>query len=340
MTPPSSRHLGELTVSAQGLGCMNMAGHYSGVYSPSVAAASIATIRRALDLGVTFLDTADVYAAGESERLVGQAVVARRDEFTIATKGGLIFDRSDHEGTTAPLGDRRSVDGRPDYLKRACEASLRRLGCDTIDLYYLHRASDTVPIEESVGAMAELVDEGKVRHLGLSEVSAESLRRAAEVHPIAALQTEWSLFTLDIELEMAAVCRELNVGIVPYSPLGKGLLTGGLRSVEDLPATDSRRLHPRFHEENLAANLAIAAKVAELAAEKGVTPAQLALAWVQQQGHDVVPIPGASRPERVEENAAALSIELSADDLARLDSVAPIGVAAGERSVDMKSINR
>jgi aryl-alcohol dehydrogenase-like predicted oxidoreductase len=334
------RHLGDLVVSAQGLGCMNLAGHWTGGYTDAVADASVALVGTAFELGVTFLDTADNYADGESERLVGRAIASHRHEFTIATKGGLRLDRSTDGGATAPVAYRRSVDGRPEYLKRACEASLRRLGTDVIDLYYLHRASDIVPIEDSVGAMAELVADGKVKHLGLSEVSPDTLRRAVAVHPIAALQTEWSLFTRDIEAEILAACRDLHVGIVPYSPLGKGVLAGTVRSVDDLAETDGRRLHPRFQPGNLSANLAIVDRVAELAARKHVTPAQLALAWVQHQGHDVVPIPGASRPERVQENAGALDVKLTSLDLEFLAAVAPVGATAGVRSFDMKSINR
>ncbi|HJQ46472.1 MAG TPA: aldo/keto reductase [Amycolatopsis sp.] len=336
----TKRHLGDLVVSAQGLGCMNMAGHYTGVYDAAVAGTSITTIRRAHELGVTFLDTADVYADGESERIVGRAIAPIRDEVVIATKGGLVFDRLPADKYTAPLGDRRRVDATPEHLNAACDGSLERLGVDVIDLYYLHRASDTVPIEESVGAMAWLVEAGKVRYLGLSEVSAETLRRAVRVHPIAALQNEWSLFTREVEDELLATCRELGVGLVPYSPLGKGILTGAIQRVDDLAASDSRRLHPRFSDENLAANLELAARVRVMAEEKGVTPTQLALAWLHAQGEDVVPIPGASRPERVEENAAALAATLSPADRDALSNAIPAIAVAGARSVDMKSLNR
>jgi aryl-alcohol dehydrogenase-like predicted oxidoreductase len=313
-----TRTLGQgLRVSALGLGCMGM----SQSYGPADRDESIATIHRALDLGVTFLDTSDVYGSGHNEELVGEAIAARRDEVQLATKFSL---------THTPEG--MKIDGRPENVRACAEASLRRLGVDVIDLYYQHRVDPTVPIEDTVGAMAELVAQGTVRHLGLSEASAASLRRAAAVHPIAALQSEWSLWTRDLETSgVVGVARELGVGIVPFSPLGRGFLTGAITSPADFGDDDFRRNHPRFQGEAFAANLRLVDAVRELAAEKGATAGQLALAWVLAQGDDVVPIPGTKRPAYLEENAGAADIELTADDLARLAAIAPPGAAEGSR---------
>jgi len=323
----ASRNLGPLAVSAQGLGCMGM----SQSYGPGDDDESVATIHRALDLGVTFLDTADAYGPHENERLVGRAIAGRRDEVVVATKFGLVRD------IDAPDG--RSVDGRPAYVAEACDGSLRRLSVDHIDLYYLHRVDPQTPIEETVGAMAELVAAGKVRHLGLSECAAATLRRAAGVHPIAAVQSEWSLWSRDIEDEVVPACRELGVGIVPFSPLGRGFLTGLITSPDGFGPDDFRRSLPRFQGENFQRNLDLLAKVRELAAARGVTAGQLALAWVQAQGADVVPIPGTKRRTYLEENVAALDIELTADDLVAIDAVAPRDVAAGARYADMRFVN-
>ncbi|MGV9614614.1 aldo/keto reductase [Nocardia xishanensis] len=317
MTDISTRHLGELVVSAQGLGCMGM----SHAYGASDDAQSIATLHRALDLGVTLLDTADFYGAGHNEELIGRAIAGRRDEVVLATKFGFVNR----------LGEATSIRGDAEYVRQACEASLRRLGVDHIDLYYQHRVDPRVPIEETVGAMAELVRAGKVRHLGLSEAGVQTIRRAHAVHPIAALQSEWSLWTRDLEVEIAPVCRELGIGIVPFSPLGRGFLTGRYSSVDGLSKTDMRRTQPRFADGNLEQNLAIVAKLNELAAAKGVTAGQLALAWVQHRGDDVVPIPGTRRQQYLEENLAALSIELTADDLAAIEAAAPPDEVAGTR---------
>ncbi|MEU2255782.1 aldo/keto reductase [Nocardia xishanensis] len=317
MTDISTRHLGELAVSAQGLGCMGM----SHAYGASDDAQSIATLHRALDLGVTLLDTADFYGAGHNEELIGRAIAGRRDEVVLATKFGFVNR----------LGEATSIRGDAEYVRQACDASLRRLGIDHIDLYYQHRVDPRVPIEETVGAMADLVRAGKVRHLGLSEAGVQTIRRAHAVHPIAALQSEWSLWTRDLEVEIAAVCRELGIGIVPFSPLGRGFLTGRYSSVDGLAKTDMRRSQPRFADGNLEQNLAIVAKLNELAAAKGVTAGQLALAWVQHRGDDVVPIPGTRRQQYLEENLAALSIELTAEDLAAIEAAAPRDEVAGTR---------
>src|SRR5437763_3111979 len=287
MTNIPTRHLGELAVSAQGLGCMGM----SHGYGESDDAQSIATINRALDLGVTLLDTSDFYGAGHNEELIGRAVAGRRDEAVLATKFGF----------ANRLGEPTRIRGDAAYVREACDASLRRLGVDHIDLYYQHRVDPDVPIEETVGAMAELVAAGKVRHLGLSEAGAETIRRAHAVHPIAALQSEWSLWTRDLEQEIAPVCRELGIGLVPFSPLRRGFLTGRYTSVEGLPESDVRRTQPRFADGNLERNLAIVDKLDELAAAKGVSAGQLALAWVQHRGDDVVPIPGTRRQKYLEE---------------------------------------
>jgi aryl-alcohol dehydrogenase-like predicted oxidoreductase len=300
-------------------------------YGSSDEQKAIATIRRALDLGVTFLDTADVYGPHTNEELVGRAIRGRRDEVVLATKFGIV--RTDDPAY-------RGFDGRPEYVRASCEDSLRRLGVETIDLYYQHRVDPSVPIEETVGAMAELIREGKVRHLGLSEAGAETIRRAHAAHPISALQSEYSLWTRDPEAEVLPTVRELEIGFVAYSPLGRGFLTGRLRSLSDLEENDFRRTIPRFQGDNFARNLELVERVRELAERKSVTPGQLALAWVLAQGEDVVPIPGTKHMAHLEENAAASRIELSKDELAWIDQVAPRGVAAGERYADMSSVNR
>ncbi|MBF6164016.1 aldo/keto reductase [Streptomyces gardneri] len=312
-----TRQLGELAVSAQGLGCMGM----SHAYGAADDAQSIATLHHALDLGVTLLDTADFYGAGHNEELIGRAIAERRDDVVLATKFGF----------ANRLGEPTRIRGDAAYVRQACDASLRRLGVDHIDLYYLHRVDPQVPIEETVAAMAELVQAGKVRHLGLSEAGAQTIRRAHAVHPIAALQSEWSLWTRDLEAEILPVCRELGIGVVPFSPLGRGFLTGRYNSVEGLAETDVRRSQPRFAEGNLERNLAIVAKLNELAAAKGVTAGQLALAWVQHRGEDVVPIPGTRRQRNLEENLAALTVELSSEDLAAIEAAAPPEQVAGTR---------
>jgi aryl-alcohol dehydrogenase-like predicted oxidoreductase len=314
-----------LAVSRQGLGCMGM----SEFYGQSDDAESIATIHRALDLGVTLLDTADIYGPFTNESLVGRAIAGRHEQVVLATKFGIVRDPDNPRA--------RGVNGTPEYVKRACESSLRRLGIDHIDLYYQHRVDPATPIEETVGAMSELVAEGKVRFLGLSEAAPETIRRAHAVHPISALQTEYSLFARQPEAEILPTLRELGIGFVAYSPLGRGFLTGALRSLDGLDETDFRRSQPRFQGENLKANLAIVEKVEAVAAGRGVTPAQLALAWVLGQGEDVVPIPGTKRRRYLEENVAALDIELSQDDLDALD---PLAGAQGERYADMSNVNR
>ncbi|MFJ8083288.1 aldo/keto reductase [Streptomyces sp. NPDC096205] len=317
MTHIPTRHLGELAVSAQGLGCMGM----SHGYGAGDDAQSVATLHHALDLGVTLLDTADFYGAGHNEELIGRAIAGRRDEVVLATKFGF----------ANRLGEPTRIRGDAAYVREACDASLRRLGVDHIDLYYQHRVDPRVPIEETVGAMAELVRAGKVRHLGLSEAAPDTIRRAHAVHPIAALQSEWSLWTRGLEAEVAPVCRELGIGIVPFSPLGRGFLTGRVGSVEGLAADDVRRTQPRFADGNLERNLAIVAALEELAEAKGVTAGQLALAWVQHRGDDVVPIPGTRRQRYLEENLAALTVELTPDDLAAIEAAAPPELIAGSR---------
>jgi len=314
------RTLGGLEVSALGLGCMGM----SQMYGTADRGESLATVHRALDLGVTFLDTSDVYGDGHNEELVGEAIAGRRDEVQLATKFSL--RRQEGGGMT--------IDGRPENVRACAEASLRRLGVEVIDLYYQHRVDPRVPIEDTVGAMAELVQQGKVRYLGLSEASADSIRRAAAVHPIAALQSEWSLWTRDLEGEVLAVAREHGIGIVPFSPLGRGFLTGAITSPDDFAEDDWRRTHPRFTGEAFTANLRLVDAVRALAEEKGVTPGQLALAWVLAQGEDVVPIPGTKRRSYLEENVGAAGVRLTPDDLARLGEIAPPGVAAGGRYAD------
>ncbi|MBW5420534.1 aldo/keto reductase [Streptomyces sp. BG9H] len=318
MTSLPTRRLGALTVSAQGLGCMGM----SQAYGASDDTQSIATIHRALDLGVTLLDTSDFYGTGHNEELIGRALAGpRREQAVVATKVGF----------ANALGEPLHIRGDAAYVREACDASLRRLGVDHIDLYYVHRVDKTVPIEETVGAMAELVAAGKVRHLGLSEAGARTIRRAHAVHPIAALQSEWSLWTRDLETEIAPVCRELGIGLVPFSPLGRGFLTGRYTSLDALSENDLRRTQPRFADGNLERNLTIVDALNALAADKGVTAGQLALAWVQHRGDDVVPIPGTRREKYLAENVAAATIELSADDLAAIDAAAPADRVAGTR---------
>jgi aryl-alcohol dehydrogenase-like predicted oxidoreductase len=324
MTDPTvtTRLLGPsgLAVSALGLGCMGM----SDTYGAADEADSVATIHRALDLGVSFLDTADVYGDGHNEELVGRAIAGRREEVVLATKFSLA------RGSDGAVG----IDGRPENVRACCDASLRRLGTDRIDLYYQHRVDPTVPIEDTVGAMAELVGAGKVRHLGLSEASARSLERAVAVHPITALQSEWSLWPRDLEDEVLSVARRLGIGIVPFSPLGRGFLTGAITSPDDFEPDDYRRNNPRFQGENFARNLRLVDEVARVAADKRCTAGQIALAWVMAQGDDVVPIPGTKRRAYLEENVGAVDVELTAEDLARLDAIAPRDVAAGGRYAD------
>lgn len=284
---------------------------------------SVATLLRALDLGITFWDTADMYGPFTNEELVGRVLKGRRDQVILATKFGIVRDPQNPSV--------RGVCGQPDYVRSACEASLRRLGVDCIDLYYQHRVDPNTPIEETVGAMAELVRAGKVRYLGLSEAGPETLRRACKVHPIAALQSEYSLWTRDPEDEILATCRQLGIGFVAYSPLGRGFLTGQFKRPEDIPADDYRRHSPRFQGENFEKNLQLVTQVEQIAQRKGCTPSQLALAWVLAQGSDIVPIPGTKRRRYLEENAAALTVQLSPDELRQMDAVAPLGVASGAR---------
>ncbi|MGI8566872.1 MAG: aldo/keto reductase [Pyrinomonadaceae bacterium] len=318
-----------LEVSALGLGCMGM----SEFYGNSDERESIATVHRALDLGVNFLDTADMYGPFKNEELVGRAIKGRREEVVLATKFGNMRGED---------GSFLGVNGRPEYVRRACEASLRRLGVDTIDLYYQHRVDPNTPIEETVGEMSRLVEEGKVRYLGLSEAAIETIRRAHGIHPIAALQTEYSLWSRDPEDGLLDVCRELGIGFVAYSPLGRGFLTGQIKSFDDLAPDDYRRNSPRLQGENFRKNLELVSRIEQIAAKKGCTAAQLALAWVLAQGEEIVPIPGTKRRKYLEENVAALEVEITPEDLERINEVAPKGVAAGTRYAEaqMSAVNR
>lgn len=317
---------GGLKVSAIGLGCMGM----TGFYGPADEREALATIDRALELGITLLDTADVYGPFTNEELVGRAIRGKRDAVLVATKFG---------NEVLPNGSTR-LNGTPDYVRRACEASLKRLGTDHIDLYYQHRVDLNVPIEDTVGAMSRLVEEGKVRFLGLSEPGAGTIRRAHAVHPIAAVQNEYSLFTRDPEGEILDTMRELGIGLVPFAPLGRGFLTGNLTGADQLSANDARKNFPRFQGENFDRNVALAASIAEVAKEIGRTPAQVALAWVLSRGEDIVPIPGTKRRKYLDENAAAVEIELTAEQVARLEQAVPKDAAAGQRYSDMSTVNR
>jgi aryl-alcohol dehydrogenase-like predicted oxidoreductase len=328
-----NRTLGQLTVSAQGLGCMGM----SEFYGTGDQAEAERTIQRALDLGITFLDTADMYGPFTNERLVGKAIAGRRDEVVLATKFG--NERGED-------GSFRGINGTPDYVRRACDASLQRLGVDDIDLYYQHRVDTTVPVEDTWGALRELVEAGKVRHAGISEAAPETIRRAHAVQPVTAVQTEYSLWSRDPEDDgVLATCAELGIGFVAYSPIGRGFLSGQIRSIDDLAPGDYRRNSPRFQGENFTRNLELVDRVREIADEKGVTATQLALAWVMAQGDragnpGIVPIPGTKRVAYLEENAAATDVRLTDDDLRRLDDAAPAGATAGDRYADMSTVHR
>lgn len=327
-----TRRLGAqgLECSALGLGCMGM----SEFYGPTDEKSSVETIDRAVELGITMFDTADMYGPFRNEELVGRALRGKRDRVIIATKFGNVRDPNDPT--------KRSISGTPEYVRQACDASLRRLGVETIDLYYQHRVDTHTPIEETVGAMSDLVLAGKVRYLGLSEAASDTIRRAHKVHPISALQSEYSLWSRDPEGEVLDTCHELGIGFVPYSPLGRGFLTGRIKSIDDLAADDFRRASPRFQGTNFQTNLDLVERVEAIARAKGCTPAQLALAWVLAQGEDIVPIPGTRHVNRLEENVGALQVTLSAEDLRRIDAVAPKGAAAGERYTEagMNTVNR